>query len=100
MSPAELVATLPDDQREEAAQLVAEITGYLCRRWGLHAGGVLGVNRVALARHASLAAPWLPGDLDRRVAVAPQEPCEPDPVRPATLDSEHVNVAKGHRPGE
>ena len=42
MSPAELVATLPDDQREEAAQLVAEITGYLCRRWGLHAGTELG----------------------------------------------------------
>ena len=42
MTPSELVATLPGDDRGEAAQHVAEITGYLCRRWGLDAGTELG----------------------------------------------------------
>lgn len=42
MTPQELVATLPEDQRAEAAQHVAEITGYLCRRWGLAASTELG----------------------------------------------------------
>jgi hypothetical protein len=42
VSPAELVATLPEDQRDEGAALVAEITAHLCRRWGLHAGTELG----------------------------------------------------------
>ena len=42
MSPAELVATLPEDQRDEGAALVAEITAHLCRRWDLHAGTELG----------------------------------------------------------
>lgn len=41
MSPAELVATLPEDQRDEGTALVAEITGYLCRRWYLDASAVL-----------------------------------------------------------
>lgn len=41
MTPAELVATLPEDQREEAAQHVAEIASYLCRRWYLDASAVL-----------------------------------------------------------
>ena len=42
MSPAELVAPLPEDQRDEGAALVAEITAHLCWRWGLPAGTELG----------------------------------------------------------
>ena len=42
MSADDLIATLPEADRAEAAQLVAEITGYLCRRWGLAAGTSLG----------------------------------------------------------
>lgn len=38
----DLIATLPEADRAESAQLVAEITGYLCRRWGLAAGTGLG----------------------------------------------------------
>ena len=42
MTPAELVATLPEHERAEAAQHVAEITAYLCRRWALPRGTELG----------------------------------------------------------
>jgi hypothetical protein len=39
-------------------------------------------------------------DLDRRVAVTPEEPGQADPVGTAALDSEHVDPAERQGPGK
>jgi hypothetical protein len=64
------------------------------------AGGVLGVDGVALAGCSALALARGAADLDDLAAVTTQEPSEPDAVRTRALDTEGDDVARGVGLGE
>jgi hypothetical protein len=62
--------------------------------------GVLSVDCVALAGHAPGAGPGWTRDLNRRVAVAAQEPGQTNAIGATALDREDMDLAERTRPGE
>jgi hypothetical protein len=60
--------------------------------------GVFGVDRVALAGQSPLSLSRRPGYLEGLVIVKAQEPCQPDAIRAAILDTPATNPPKTLRP--
>jgi hypothetical protein len=64
------------------------------------AGGVLGVDRVALALQAPLALAGRAGNLQHHDAMTAQEPGQPEPVGAGAFHPERRHPTQPGRPGE